>query len=161
MSDSAAVAAATTPTGTVDEKAVQSIANSEYFRFLGEDRIRKVAVAAEATGVSNLTNDGRWLNPSVRQGVLRLLGEDLPQISETYCWLVVRRYRELKRFYREQAQEAEKKKAEEEAKAKLVAEKAAKAAAAKAAAAAKPPAAAAATPASVTAAASADADKKP
>lgn len=133
----------------VDDKAVKEIAGSEFYAFLGEDKIRRIAHAAEVTGAAELRNSGRWLNPSMRQEVLRILAADLPSISETYAWMVVRRYRELKRWYVDQAMLAEKKRLEEEAKAKLAAEKAAKAAAAKAAAAAKP-AEAAKTPEAAT-----------
>lgn len=136
-------ASATTPTGTVDEKAVKEIASSDFYAFLGEERIRKIANAAEISGAATLRNDGRWLTPSIRQQVLRILAPELSSVSETYAWMVVRRYRELKRWYVDQAELAEKKRLEEEAKAKAAAEKAAKAAAAKAAAAAKPAAPAA------------------
>ena len=139
MAESAQTSAA--PQGSVDEKAVKEIAGSEFYAFLGEDKIRRIARAAETTGAAELRNSGRWLNPSVRIEVLRILAADLPSISETYAWMVVRRYRELKRWYVEQVMLAEKKRLEDEAKAKLAAEKAAKAAAAKAAAAAKPAAA--------------------
>ena len=122
---------------TVDDKAVKEIAQSEFYAFLGEDKVRRIAHAAEVTGAAELRNMGRWLNPSVRQEVLRILAPELESISETYAWMVVRRYRELKRWYFDQALLAEKKRLEEEAKAKLAAEKAAKAAAAKKAAEAK------------------------
>lgn len=135
-------ASASTPSGTVDEKAVKAIAQSEFYAFLGEDKVRKIAAAAELTGAAELRNDGRWLTPSIRQQVLRILAPELSSISETYAWMVVRRYRDLKRWYVDQAEIAEKKRIEDEAKAKLAAEKAAKAAAAaaakKAAEAAKP-----------------------
>lgn len=134
---------ASTPSGTVDEKAVKQIATSDFYAFLGEEKVRKIANAAEITGAATLRNDGRWLTPSIRQEVLRILAPELSNVSETYAWMVVRRYRELKRWYVDQAELAEKKRIEEEAKAKLAAEKAAKAAAAKAAAAAKPAAPAA------------------
>ena len=129
------VPATTTSSGAppIDEKAVKEIAASDFYAFLGEARIRRIAQAAEITGAAELRNGGRWLVPSVRQEVLRILAKDLPDISETYAWMVVRRYRELKRWYVDQAELAEKKRLEEEAKAKLAAEKAAKAAAAKAA----------------------------
>ena len=122
----------------VSERAVKEIAASEFFAFLGEARIRRVAEVAEQTGVAEVVNNGRWLNPSARQNVLRVLAPELSSVSETYAWMVVRRYRDLKRWYIEQEMLAEKKKQEEEAKAKLAAEKAAKAAAAKKAAEAKP-----------------------
>jgi hypothetical protein len=122
---------------TVDEKAVKEIAQSEFYAFLGEDKVRRIARAAEITGAAELRNMGRWLTPSARQEVLRILAPELPSISETFAWMVVRRYRELKRWTVEQALQAEKKRLEEEAKAKLAAEKAAKAAAAKKAAEAK------------------------
>ncbi|HVO30897.1 MAG TPA: hypothetical protein VMV18_09175 [bacterium] len=128
----------TTQTGVVDDKAVKSIATNDYFRFLGEEKVRKVAEAIEKMGATELFNNGRWINPSIRHEILKILGPELPQISETYAYLVVRRYKDLKRFYREQAELAEKKRIEDEAKAKAAAEKAAKAAAAKAAAAAAP-----------------------
>ena len=152
------VAAATTQTGVVDEKAVASIAASDYFRFLGEDKIRKVADAVEKFGASEIVNNGRWINPVIRHEILRILGAELPQISETYAYMVVRRYRDLKRYSREQAEVAEKKRIDDEAKAKLAAEKAAKAAAAKAA---KPaaPAADAKAPAAPDAPKPADAPK--
>lgn len=130
------------PAGAVSDKAVKEIAGSEFYAFLGEDKIRKIAHAAEVTHAAELRNGGKWLTPSVRQEVLRILAPDLPSISETYAWMVVRRYRDLKRWYVDQAEVAEKKRIEDEAKAKLAAEKAAKAAAAaaakKAAEAAKP-----------------------
>ncbi len=132
-------------TGTVDEQAIAWIAKNEYFAHLGEKRIRAVAEATERVlreyGV-DLFNQGRWINPALRKEMLKLLAPDLKQISETHFWMVVRRYRELKRFYKEKAELEIKKKAEEEAKAKAAAEKAAKAAAAKA----KAPAAPAAAP---------------
>lgn len=137
-----------TQTHAVDEQAVKSIAQAEFFAFLGEDKVRKVAEACERVESAQLVNQGRWLNPATRKEILRILGTELPQISETYAWMVARRYRDLKRYYKEQIELAEKKKREEEAKAKLAAEKAAKAAAAKAAAAkAAPPAAPATSPA--------------
>ena len=139
----------TTAVGTVDDRAVKSIANSEYFRFLGEEKIRKVATAVEGMGNTELFNRGRWVNPSLRIEIFRILGPELPQVSETYAYMVVRRYKDLKRFYKEEQELAEKKRIEDEAKAKLAAEKAAKAAAAKAKApapAAAPAADAAATP---------------
>lgn len=120
--------------GVVSEKAVKEIAASEFYAFLGEGRIRKIAHAAEVTHAANLRSGGKWLTPSVRQEVLRILAPDLQDISETYAWMVVRRYRDLKRWYVDQAELAEKKRIEEEAKAKLAAEKAAKAAVAKKAA---------------------------
>ena len=119
--------------GMVSEKAVKEIAASEFYAFLGEDKIRRIANAAEVTHVADLRNGGKWLTPSARQEVLRILAPDLPSISETYAWMVVRRYRDLKRWYVDQAEQAEKKRIEDEAKAKLAAEKAAKAAAAAAA----------------------------
>lgn len=131
-----AIPPATTPTGVVDENAVKSIASSDYFRFLGEEKVRRVAEAVEKTGAVELFNKGRWINPVIRHEILKILGADLPQISETYAYMVVRRYRDLKRWYQEQAEIAEQKRLEEEKKAKLAAEKAAKAAAAKAKAAA-------------------------
>lgn len=139
------------PQPAVDEKAVKEIAGSEFYAFLGEDKIRRIAYASEITGAAELRNDGRWLTPSIRQEVLRILAADLPSISETYAWMVVRRYRELKRWYVEQVMLAEKKRLEDEAKAKLAAEKAAKAAAAKAAKPAEP-----AKPAAVTESAATD-----
>ena len=136
----------------VDEQAVKSIAASDYFA-LGEDRIRRIAAACESVdGAADLQNQGRWLNPSIRKEVLRVLGADLQGISETKAWMVVRRYREQKRFFKEQVELAAKKKLEDEAKAKLAAEKAAKAAAAKAA---KPATEAPAAPAAAAAAAAA------
>ena len=128
----------------VDEQAVKSIAQAEFFAFLGEEKVRKVAEACERVESAELVNRGRWLNPATRKEILLILGKELPQISETYAWMVARRYRDLKRYYKEQVELAEKKKREEEAKAKLLAEKAAKAAAAKAAAAKTAPAAASA-----------------
>lgn len=121
------------PAGAVSEKAVKEIAASEFYAFLGEDKIRRIAHAAEVSHVADLRNGGKWLTPSARQEVLRILAPDLPSISETYAWMVVRRYRDLKRWYVDQAEQAEKKRIEDEAKAKLAAEKAVKAAAAAAA----------------------------
>src|SRR2546427_28455 len=113
------------PSVDVDERAVKSIAENEYFAFLGEEKVRKVAEAAERVESAALVNGGRWLNPATRKEILRILGKELPQISETYAWMVARRYRDLKRFYIEEAELAEKKKRDDEAKAKLLAEKAA------------------------------------
>jgi hypothetical protein len=146
------MSAASTPTTTVDERAVKEIAANEYFAFLGADKIRRVAEACERVESAQLRNGGRWLNPATRVEILKILAPDLPQISETYAWMVARRYRDTKRFYIEQERVAELKKKEDEAKAKLAAEKAAKAAKAKAAAPASaapaaPPAASAASPA--------------
>ena len=150
----------TTP-GTVDEKAIKSIAASDYFRFLGEDKIRKVAEAIEKLHATDMFNEGRWMNPTLRVEMLRILGPELPQISETYVWMVIRRYKDLKRYYLEMSVQAEKKRLEEEAKAKLAAEKAAKAAAAAAAKAKAAPAAAAPAPASADQKLTAPADPKP
>lgn len=120
---------------SVDEKAIEWIAKNEYFSFLGEKKIREVAQATERVlreyGV-DLFNQGRWMNPALRKEILKVLSPDLKSISETYAWMVARRYRELKRYYKEKAELEIKRKADEEAKAKLAAEKAAKAAAAKA-----------------------------
>src|SRR3954464_12315313 len=132
MADTVAAPAGTTAVGTVDERAVKSIANSEYLRFLGEEKVRLIAEAVEKMGNTELFNKGRWVNPSLRIEILRILGDELPQVSETYAYMVVRRYKDQKRFYKEQQELAEKKRIEDEAKAKLAAEKASKAAAAKA-----------------------------
>ena len=132
-----------TATPNVDERAVKAIASNVYFADLGEERVRRVAEACERVESAQLVNGGRWLNPATRIEILRILKPELRQISETHAWMVARRYRDLKRFYVEEARLAEEKKKEEEAKAKLAAAKAAKAAAAKAAA----PAPAPATPA--------------
>src|SRR5688572_18603251 len=103
----------------VDEKAIEWIAKNEYFSFLGEKKIREVAQATERVlreyGV-DLFNQGRWMNPALRKEILKVLAPDLKSISETYAWMVARRYRELKRFYKEKAELEIKKKAEEEAK---------------------------------------------
>ncbi len=143
----------------VDDRAVHAIASSDYFRFLGEDKVRRVAEAIENAGATEMFNHGRWINPVIRHEILRILGPELPQVSETYAYMVVRRYKDLKRFYKEQIELAEKKRIEDEAKAKLAAEKAAKAAAAKAA---KPAAAPdASTPVAAPAATATPADAKP
>lgn len=135
----------------LSEQAIQWIAKNEYFAFLGEKKIRAIAAATdhvESTYGLGIFNEGRWMTPAFRKAMLQVLGDDLQQISETYAWMVVRRYRELKRFFKEKAELEEKKKRDDEAKAKLAAEKAAKAAAAaKAKAAAAPAAPAAAAPA--------------
>jgi hypothetical protein len=149
------MSAASTPTTTVDERAVKEIAANEYFAFLGLDKIRRVAEACERVESAQLRNGGRWLNPATRVEILKVLAPDLPQISETYAWMVARRYRDTKRFYIEQERVAELKKKEDEAKAKLAAAKAAKA---KAAASAAP---AAAAPGPTTAAAAGPAPSVP
>lgn len=133
------MSAPSTPTTTVDERAVKEIASNEYFAFLGADKIRRVAEACERVESAQLRNGGRWLNPATRVEILKILSPELPQISETYAWMVARRYRDTKRFYIEQERVAELKKKEDEAKAKLAAEKAAKAAKAKASPAAAAP----------------------
>lgn len=128
------------------EQAIQWIAKNEYFAFLGEKKIRAIATATdkvESTYGLGIFNEGRWMTPAFRKAMLQVLEDDLQQISETYAWMVVRRYRELKRYFKEKAELEAKRIRDEEAKAKAAAEKAAKAAAAAAAKAKAAPAAAA------------------
>lgn len=132
VSDSASAAAP-----DYKDQAVRWIVANEYLGHLGEERIRRICAAVEkiesALDFEGRFNEGRWMTPAFRKEVLRVLAPDLRQVSETHAWMVVRRYRELKRYFHEKAELEEKKRQEEEKKAKLAAEKAAKAAAAKAA----------------------------
>lgn len=135
------------------EQAIQWIAKNEYFAFLGEKKIRAIATATdkvESTYGLGIFNEGRWMTPAFRKAMLQVLDDDLQQISETYAWMVVRRYRELKRYFKEKAELEAKRIRDEEAKAKAAAEKAAKAAAAAAAKAKAAPAAGAAAPGPAT-----------
>ncbi len=118
----------------LSERAVKELAANRAFSMLTESQIREIAAACERTEVASLTNGGRWLVPSLRKELIRLLRPELAtSISETDAWMVARRYRDLKRYYLDQEAKAEQARKEEEAKAKAAAEKAAKAAAAKAA----------------------------
>ena len=117
----------------VDENAIKQILSSEEFRHLGEPRIRLIAQAYEQLFAGNDVRFYGWANPALRKELWRLLGDQIEEVSETRLWMVVRRYRDLKRKAIVDAEEEAKRKAEEEA-ARKKAEAKKKAAEAKAAA---------------------------
>lgn len=138
----------------VDEDAIKKILANEEYAFLGEPRIRLVAqVYEQLFGGHDLKYHG-WPNPALRKELWRLLGPQMRQVSETRIWMVVRRYRDLKRLAIVRAEEAEAQRREEEAKAEAAAKKkaAAEAAAKKKAAAGAASGDAPATPAAKPAA---------